>query len=232
MCNYVNSTTMKKLLLSSLFSLSVMSLFAMPDGADTLNYRCDYYFNRRDTHEAEIVTRRNIVMLGNSITERGSWNELLDDDRVLNRGIGGDCISGMIARINPIVMGHPRKIFIMAGVNDLVFSRITVDHLLAQYERLLDLIRKVSPRTKIYVQSLLPLNEGMNEQYFKDKNVRIKEFNAALCRMAERRGLTYIDIHSRMSHDGVLPAGYTVDGIHLSADGYAVWCDMLRPYIR
>lgn len=223
---------MKKLLLLSLFSLSAISVLAMPDGVDTLNYRCDYYYNRRDMHETEAVTRRNVVMLGNSITERGSWNEFLNDGRVLNRGIGGDCISGMIARITPIAMGHPRKIFVMAGVNDLVFSHITVEHLLAQYERLLDRIREVSPRTRIYVQSLLPLNEGMNEQYFKDKNARITEFNAALRRMAERRGLTYIDIHSRMLRDGALPAEYTVDGIHLSADGYAVWCELLRPCIR
>ena len=223
---------MKRFLLYSLFSLSVMPAFPMPDGADTLNYRCDYYFDRRDMHESEIVTRRHVVMLGNSITERGAWDELLGRDDVLNRGIGGDCVSGMTARINPIVMGRPRKIFIMAGVNDLVFSSITVEHLLVQYGRLLDRIREVSPRTKIYVQSLLPLNEAMNERYFKDKNARITAFNEALRRLAERRGLTYIDIHSRMSHDGALPARYTVDGIHLSAEGYAVWCEVLRPYVK
>ena len=34
-------------------------------------------------------------MLGNSLTERGFWAEYFQGKRVLNRGIGGDCISAI-----------------------------------------------------------------------------------------------------------------------------------------
>ena len=82
----------------------------------------DYYTTKRNVEELVPVTRRNIVMLGNSLTERGFWSEYFPDKRVLNRGIGGDRIVGMLARLDPIVGGQPRAIFIMAGVNDLVFT--------------------------------------------------------------------------------------------------------------
>ena len=171
-------------------------------------------------------------MLGNSLTERGFWSEYFQTERVLNRGIGGDCISGMIHRIGPIVEGQPRAIFIMGGANDLVFSKISGEKLLEQYERLLGVIARESPRTKIYIQSLLPLNEAMNEKFFKGKNARIAAFNALLRDMAARRGLTYIDIWSDMQRDGILPAEYTFDGIHLKADGYRIWIEKIRPYIK
>lgn len=116
----------------------------------------DYYTTKRNVEELVPVTRRNIVMLGNSLTERGFWSEYFPDKRVLNRGIGGDRIVGMLARLDPIVGGQPRAIFIMAGVNDLVFTDISNEDLLGQYERMLDIIADKSPRTKVYIQSALP----------------------------------------------------------------------------
>lgn len=198
---------------------------------DTLDYRGDYYFAKRAQHELVAVQPQNSVMLGNSLTERGDWAEYLQDSLILNRGIGGDCMAGMAARLGAIVAGKPRAIFLMAGVNDLIFSKITPEALLEQYERLLDAIRTASPQTTVFVQSLLPLDEAQNEAYFAGKNTRIEAFNALLREMARRRRLGYIDIRSRMERDGKMPAEYTVDGIHLNAAGYAVWADALRPYL-
>lgn len=216
--------------------LSVVIATAMADTAaakpDTLSIDKTYYPGRRAFYELTPVKKHNIVMLGNSLTERGLWGEYFQPAYVLNRGIGGDCISGMIHRIGPIVEGQPRAIFIMGGANDLVFSKISGEKLLEQYERLLGVIARESPRTKIYIQSLLPLNEAMNEKFFKGKNARIAAFNALLRDMAARRGLTYIDIWSDMQRDGILPAEYTFDGIHLKADGYRIWIEKIRPYIK
>ncbi len=44
--------------------------------------------------------QKNIVMLGNSLTNRISWNELLGRDDVANRGIGSDITAGFTHRIN------------------------------------------------------------------------------------------------------------------------------------
>jgi lysophospholipase L1-like esterase len=221
---------MKKLFFTVLiFAGLAPSLAAQPD---TLDYDGPYYREKRDLQEGTAVGRKNTVMLGNSLTERGLWAEYFPGRSVVNRGIGGDCISGMTARIESITEGQPRAIFIMAGVNDLIFSKITPEHLLRQYERLLDVIKKDSPRTRVYIQSLLPLDEARNTQYFTGKNARIAAFDILLREMAERRGLVYIDIRSGMERDGKLPAEYTIDGIHLNAAGYAVWSETLKPYMK
>ena len=176
------------------------------------------------------------VFTGSSLCELFPINEMLQNVepriRVYNRGIGGDCISGMINRVQPIVDGRPKAIFIMGGANDLLFSKISNEKLLQQYERLLDIIARETPRTRVYIQSLLPLNEAHNEAFMKGKNARFAEFNALLRAMAERRGLTFIDIWSAMQRNGELPEEYTFDGIHLKAAGYAVWIEKIRPYVK
>ena len=137
----------------------------------------------------------------------------------------------MTARLGAIVAGKPRALFLMADVNDLIFSKITPEALLGPYERLLDAIRAASPRTTVFIHSLLPLDETQNEAWFAGKNARIEAFVSLLRETSRRRGLDYIDIRSRMARDGRMPAEYTVDGIHLNAAGYAVWTDVLRPYL-
>ena len=206
---------MKKLILL-LLAAAVATTAAAQAQRDTLTFNNDYYFSKRNVEELVPVTGQNIVMLGNSLTERGFWAEYFQGKRVLNRGIGGDCISGMINRVQPIVDGRPKAIFIMGGAN----------------ERLLDIIARGTPRTKVYIQSLLPLNEAHNETFMKGKNARFAEFNALLRAMAERRGLTFIDIWSGMQRNGELPEEYTFDGIHLKAAGYAVWIEKIRPYVK
>ena len=105
--------------------LSVVIATAMADTAaakpDTLSIDKTYYPGRRAFYELTPVKKHNIVMLGNSLTERGLWGEYFQPAYVLNRGIGGDCVSGMIARLETILSGKPKAMFIMAGTNDLIF---------------------------------------------------------------------------------------------------------------
>lgn len=221
---------MKKLIFALLAATAVATAAAQQ--RDTLTFGSDYYLSKRNVEEATPVTKHNIVMLGNSLTERGFWSEYFQNSRVLNRGIGGDCISGMIARTEPIVAGQPRAVFIMGGANDLLFSKISAEHLLRQYERLLDILAAGTPRTKIYIQSLLPVNETLNKEMLEGRNARIVEFNTCLRALAERRGLPYIDIWSAIQRDGMLPADMTFDGVHIKAAGYAIWIDRIRPFIE
>ena len=193
--------------------LSVVIATAMADTAaakpDTLSIDKTYYPGRRAFYELTPVKKHNM----------------------LNRGIGGDCVSGMIARLETILSGKPKAMFIMAGTNDLIFSKTSYEKLLEQYERMLDIIARESPRTKVYIQSLLPLVED-RQDYFKGKNKRIAGFNAVLREMAERRNLPYIDIWSAIQNNGALPEEFTHDGIHLTGPGYAVWVETLRPYMK
>jgi lysophospholipase L1-like esterase len=88
-----------------------------------------------------------IVFLGNSITERAEWQELLADSRypVLNRGIGGDNSFGILARIDEVLRGRPRAIFLMDGINDQ-FRKLPQEVSVNNYKRIIKRIKRSHQR--------------------------------------------------------------------------------------
>ena len=68
------------------------------------------------------IDSTTIVMLGNSLTENGKdWTARIGTTKkVVNRGIIGDNTVGMTERLRQITPYHPRAIFLMAGINDMV----------------------------------------------------------------------------------------------------------------
>lgn len=98
--------------------LFLAALFAA-SGASAQKFHNAYYDTRRAAHDEEGLQQGAIVFLGNSITEQGWWSLLLKHGDVENRGIGGDNTFGMIDRLPDILKSKPRKIFLMAGINDL-----------------------------------------------------------------------------------------------------------------
>lgn len=64
---------MKKIiLLCALLAAATTSVQAQ---RDTLTFDNEYYHSRRAFSEITPVTKSDIVMLGNSLTERGLWGE-------------------------------------------------------------------------------------------------------------------------------------------------------------
>jgi lysophospholipase L1-like esterase len=59
------------------------------------------------------------------------------------------------------------------------------------------------------------------------------ELNGKLKELATEFGGTYIDLFSVMADpDNHLPRKYSIDGLHLSYEGYRVWTEAIRPYVR
>ena len=78
-----------------------------------------YNYQRRSLFDTLPVRPSDIVFLGNSITDGCEWAELFDNRHVKNRGISGDRSGWMLERLDPIVKGRPKKLFLMIGTNDL-----------------------------------------------------------------------------------------------------------------
>lgn len=217
--------------------LSSILLFVLCLGAvaqECPDFRNEYYVRKRNLQESLPIQKGAIVMFGNSITEQGLWSEFFPDHKMQNRGIGGDMVCGMIDRMPYVADAKPSQLFVMAGVNDLIFTSATVAQLEKKYRELLQIVKTHSPNTKIYIQSVLPVNEGMesgSNKFFKDKNTRIAEFNERLKVVAKDLKLPYLDINSKMLKNGEMNGNYTFDGIHLNEKGYAVWITVLREYI-
>jgi hypothetical protein len=94
-------------------------------------------------------SRTRVVMLGDSITQRGEWSELLGEV-VANRGLGGDTTRDVLARVAS-VPASAEKIFVMVGVDDLAGAHRPALDVAADTRRI---VQALSPR-KVVVQSVL-----------------------------------------------------------------------------
>lgn len=192
-----------------------------------------YYARRVTLFELLPIGKKDIVFLGNSLTDGCEFNELLGNPNIKNRGIVGDIVQGFIDRINPIIKGQPRKLFIMGGVNDISHD-VSGDSIARAMEKLIVMVKKGSPRTKIYLQSMLPFNNEVREwKLLKGREHVVVEGNKALEQVAKRQGVTWIDLYPLMvDGEGRLKREFTNDGLHLMGPAYAVWRDAVKPYIK
>lgn len=192
-----------------------------------------YYVRRASLFEQLPVGKKDIIMLGNSLTDGAEWNELLNNRHVKNRGIVGDIVQGCYERMDPILKGQPKKIFILSGVND-VSHGVTGDSIARAMEKLIVLIKQRSPRTKIYLQSMLPFNNDVREwKLLKGREQVVVDGNRALEAVARRQQVTWINLYPLfVDDDGKLKAEYTNDGLHLMGPAYLIWADAIRQYVK
>lgn len=169
---------------------------------------------------------RSVMFLGNSITRRGPWQELLPIMRTTNRGVGGDVLKGMYNRLDDVIADNPVAIFLMGGINDITNPASKVDDIWKDYEKLLSKIAQELPGTTLFVQSTLPVTAERDSDNL--INPKVSELNKYLLAAAQKYNYTYIDVASALSDDnGYLKPEYSLDGLHLAADGYFVWCSVL-----
>lgn len=192
-----------------------------------------YWWHSKDMYDHLPDTRNEIVFLGNSITDGAEWYELLGNKRIRNRGISADVTEGILLRLDAITKLKPAKIFIMIGVNDLA-RNMTVSQITSNYTTILERIKNETPKTKVYIESVLPVNPatGMALNHT-NKTDLIIELNARLKELAAESGHTYIDLFSLMADaNNHLPRKYSIDGLHLTYEAYRVWAEAISQYIR
>lgn len=209
-------------------SLTVTQAQDAPKKIDS-SYNNTYYQGRMELFHTLPLQQKGIVFLGNSITERGNWNELLPGQKIMNRGIGGDNTFGVLARLEMVVKAKPKKVFLLIGINDLSRA-LPREVILHNYERIINYIRTNSPKTTLYVQSVLPLYEPLTTAaYLKNKKDSILQLNVGIKALADKYRLTYINLHEVFADaNGDLIKEYTADGIHLKPAAYVRWVDFLR----
>ena len=141
-------------------AFAVTALLSLLSASAQEAYKPDvFYYQRSTLFDVLPVNPSDIIMLGNSLTNGGEWHELLGMPNVKNRGISSDVIDGVKMRLRPLVKGQPAKIFLMIGVNDISHD-LTADSIATSIGELVHRIRTQSPATKLYLQSLLPVNQS------------------------------------------------------------------------
>jgi len=183
--------------------------------------------NRNKLFDNIKLARGSIVFLGDSITEYGQWEELINDPKVKNRGIAGDTTWGLLRRLDKITSAKPSMIFLMIGVNDFLFT--DESEIMQNYEKIVQRIQRETPESQLIIQSVLPVNNQVKKIAF--SNIAIRSLNEKLKNLAQQYDLPYLDIHDKLlDADGHLAVNFTADGVHINGAAYQIWKDIVTPY--
>ena len=197
-------------------------------------YTEHYYKRFLQFMDEPAITSKDIVMVGNSLTEGGGdWNARLNKKNIRNCGIIGDEVMGIYDRLHQILPGHPEKLFLLAGVNDISHD-LTADSIVSMIRMTIERIQRESPDTKLYLQSLLPFNESFGRyKKLTGKTNMVPEINAQLETLAKEHKITFINLFPLFTEKGtnVLRSELTSDGLHLNEEGYKIWVKALKKKI-
>ncbi len=219
---------MKRYLFVFFLLVQQATIHAQQPKYDT-SYRPAAFQNKVELFRSFPDSKKDIVFLGNSITAGVDWMELLKNKRARNRGISADISFGVLERLSEVTEGQPAKVFILIGINDI--SRNIPDSLIvSNYRKIIKRIKAESPRTRIYFQTLLPVNNNFTQfknHYNKDEHIAF--VNETLRKIAMEENIVLIDLHPHfLDSDKKLDAKYTYDGLHLNAEGYKHWAAILK----
>lgn len=193
-----------------------------PTGKTGYSYLDNFkYLKRIRLFAKDTTSQKDIVMLGNSLTERGHWKKILGRTDVANRGIGSDITAGYIKRLKYVFNLNPKICFIEGGVNDLAHD-IPRDTIIQNLATLIDTLRSKEIIPVLTTASLVAKNyQSFDPNKF---NHKIKLLNDAIQDLADRKGVVIINLNPMITNGNFLLKKYAVsDGIHYTAMAYSVW---------
>lgn len=199
-----------------------------------------YYNNKCASYSFQNfnLSKGQIVFLGDSITDLYPLDDYYQDLPLAtyNRGIGGDSTQGVINRLQVSVFDlAPKAVVLLIGTND-VNGGIEEREILNNYETIISKIYEVLPSVKLYCVSIIPQNDDL-ESYSSinvtNTTAKILAINPKIQSLATSRGATYINLFPLLADENNrLIKTYSDDGIHLNANGFAVWTNLLKPYLE
>lgn len=205
-------------------------------------HRQQRYYEKKCTAFAvhnQNASEGQIVFIGDSITDLCKLDDYYGDLplAVYNRGIGGDTTSGLLARLDvSLLQIKPAQVVVMIGTND-INGGADLQSILANYEQILTSITASLPDTEVFVMSVIPQNHDIekNSAIDVEKTVpKIMALNVALAQLThDYDTVTYVDVFSSLEDNAhFLKSEYSDDGLHLNENGFAVWANVLIPYLK
>lgn len=185
-------------------------------------------FSKQDATNAPV--KGGIVFTGSSSIRR--WETLATDfpqHRVLNRGFGGSELFDAVNHFDRLLLPHqPRLIVLYAGSNDLNAGK-TPERVETDFRKFVALVKQKLPGTRVaYIANAGNPSRWKQVEQVRDANRRIEAITKADPQLA------FINVFDAMLGPDGLPKPdiFLEDRLHMNAKGYAIWQEVLGPYLR
>ena len=187
-----------------------------------------------------------VVFAGSSLMEQFPLYEFLQDEGLpctaYNRGVGGFTTEEFAQALEECVLAlEPAHLFLNIGTNDLNGPGYGRETMLARYEEILRRIRARLPQVKLYLLAYYPVNPAaqcaqipaLQNLFNWRTNQRIREASEGVRALAEKFGAQFLDLNGPLTDErGNLKEEFTIEGMHMYANGYRPVLEGLLPVLR
>ncbi len=201
--------------------------------------------NSRTAHEQLLEKARkgriDVYFVGDSITRRwgatdypeflANWQKNFHGWNAANFGWGGDTALNVLWRLRHGELDgvNPKVIVVMAGTNNVGAAggdEARAADIARGLRAVLDVCREKAPDAVVILMGLTPRNDNPAAL------ATVNRVNERIARFADGKRVRYLNINGKLAdREGKLLEGMSPDGLHLSARGYQVWADALKPLL-
>lgn len=183
----------------------------------------------------QIKKQDNIVFLGDSITDYYPIDNIYVDLPIVKSGVAGYRTQDILDRMDTMVYQYnPTKVFLLIGTNDITEDKAKrKEKAVNNIKEIIENIKKNRKKAKIYLESIYPVNEDIDEEVVDGReNSIIQEMNEKLKTYCDENNITYIDMYKELENDEKkFDKKYTNDGLHPNDLGYAKISQVRVKYI-
>jgi len=147
---------------------------------------------------------------------------------VIKRGFGGSQLRDCVRNLERLVVKYrPRVVLLYAGDNDIA-AGATPEDVQRRFLAFVDGVRARLPDTRIAYISIKP--SPLRRQFLPAIHAANELVRAAV---ATRERVDYVDVYTPMlnRNGDPRPELFREDALHLNAEGYALWKEVIAPYV-
>lgn len=198
----------------------------------------------RFRHLNPYVKKGQIVFAGSSLMEQFPIYEFLQDFdlpfTIYNRGVGGFTTTEMMPVLQETIIDlQPKYLFLNIGTNDLNGPDYRQEGLIERYDQILNQVEAGVPGVKIFLLAYYPVNPDatdlpfMAEVFRYRTNERINAASEAVRELAAKHGAEFLNLNAGITDEkGRLKEEFTIEGMHMYANGYKPVLDALLPVLK
>ena len=205
-----------------------------------------FWLDRVEVFKAENAkldpAKKNIIFLGDSLTQGFNLDIYFPGISMLNRGIVSDGVAnvpeaplpwrGITHRLKESIYDcNPSHLFFLIGTNDVGRKNIPYEYWLGNYKYVIWQARKRFPEIKIILVTCPPT--GLKYKKNEYLNQRLTMWNEIIRKTAQEEKCELIDLHALLVDEkGLLPDEMTGDGLHLNDLAFKKWTQEIHKILK